>query len=336
MNRTLRFTLQSALGAAVFAGAILATVAESRAQLGKDWCEGVTIRFFTGGAAGDAFGSIVQAGAVQAGIDTGANVELLFSGWDPEVMIQQLREAVAVKPDGIAMMGHPGPAAIAPLAEEAAAQGIPMMYQNVDVPEVRASFGGGYIGVMDLKGQGVALAREALRRFDLGEGDKAFVFVPVGQETRAIREVGSVEAFEEAGLEVVILDAKTTYYADPNLAIPVVTAAVASNPDVDIIAYPGGGIFGNVPTYMDAAGKESGDIIGIGFDTSPQIIDAFEQGFVQITADQQPFLQGYLPVLSLCQQVVLGFGPLTQDTGAGFVTTDNYRVVGELARKGLR
>ena len=46
-------------------------------------------------------------------------------------MTQQLREAVAAKPDGIAMMGHPGDAAIMPLAEEAAKAGIKMMYQNV-------------------------------------------------------------------------------------------------------------------------------------------------------------------------------------------------------------
>ena len=34
-------------------------------------------------------------------------------------MVQQLREAVAVKPAGIAMMGHPGDASIMPLAEQA-------------------------------------------------------------------------------------------------------------------------------------------------------------------------------------------------------------------------
>ena len=50
------------------------------------------------------------------------------------------------RPDGIAMMGHPGPASIEPLAEEAAAAGILMMYQNVDVPTVREKFGGGYVG----------------------------------------------------------------------------------------------------------------------------------------------------------------------------------------------
>ena len=61
-------------------------------------------------------------------------------------MVQQLREAVAVKPGGIAMMGHPGDAAIMPLAEQASKDGIKMMYQNVPVPKVVAAFGGGYVG----------------------------------------------------------------------------------------------------------------------------------------------------------------------------------------------
>ena len=61
-------------------------------------------------------------------------------------MVQQLREAVAAKPAGIAMMGHPGDASIMPLAEQASKDGIKMMYQNVPVPEVVAAFGGGYVG----------------------------------------------------------------------------------------------------------------------------------------------------------------------------------------------
>jgi simple sugar transport system substrate-binding protein len=57
---------------------------------------------------------------------------------------------------------------------------------------------------------------------------------------------------------------------------------------------------------------------------------------VQLTADQQPFLQGYMPILSLCQQVVYGLAPINVDTGAGFVTTDNYAAVADLATEGLR
>ena len=47
------------------------------------------------------------------------------------------------------------------LAEEANKAGILMEYQNVDVPQVRAKFGGGYIGA-NLEPQGRALAAEAI------------------------------------------------------------------------------------------------------------------------------------------------------------------------------
>jgi len=80
----------------------------------------------------------------------------------------------------------------------------------------------------------------------------------------------------------------------------------------------------------------AGEVINVGFDTSPQIVQAFEGGWVQLTADQQPFQQGYLPVLSLCATIVYGLAPLNVDTGAGFVTPDNYQAVADLAKEGLR
>ncbi len=96
--------------------------AADAAALRDKWCSKVHLRFFVGGAEGDAFGTIVYNGARQAAADTGAQVDYVFSGWANEKMTQQLREAVAAHPDGIAMMGHPGEAAILPLAEQAAKQ----------------------------------------------------------------------------------------------------------------------------------------------------------------------------------------------------------------------
>ena len=85
-----------------------------------------------------------------------------------------------------------------------------------------------------------------------------------------------------------------------------------------------------------AAGYGPNEILQIGFDTSPQIMSAFEKGYVHLTSDQQPFLHGYLPVLSLCQTAVLGTGAINQDTGAGFVDVNNYKSVKALADAGLR
>lgn len=305
------------------------------AQGGEKWCAGKTIRFFVGGAEGDAFASIVLRGAQQAEADLGPTVEYIFSGWDPERMTQQLREAIAAQPDGIAMMGHPGDTAIMPLAEEAAAAGIKMMYQNVDVPETRARFGGGYVGA-NLVSQGRALGEEAVRQFGLTAGDVAIVFVPLGQPGRDLRELSTAQALEDAGLTVIKLDSPPEWASDPNLALPSLTSAVLDNPDVKLIVYPGGQMLGAVPVYMDALGKGPGEIYNIGFDTSPAIMEAFSNGYVQLTSDQQPFQQGYLPILSLCGTLVFGFGPLNVDTGAGFVDTSNYESVADLAKAGLR
>jgi simple sugar transport system substrate-binding protein len=312
----------------------LATTTDAQA-LRDDWCKDVKLRFFVGGAEGDAFGTIVYNGARQAAADTGADVDYIFSGWSMEKMVQQLREAVAAKPAGIAMMGHPGDASIMPLAEQASNDGIKMMYQNVPVPDVVAAFGGGYVGAQ-LEPQGAALGARAFKDANLAPGDTVIVLGAYTQLNRAVRELATVQALEEAGVKVVKIDSPPEWGADPNLAIPVITAAILNNPDVKAIGYAGGQTLGNVPTYMQAAGKQPGEIFNFGFDTSPQIVEAFKGGWVQLTSDQQPFLQGYLPILSLCQQIVYGLSPTDADTGAGFVTPKNYEMVSDLAQEALR
>jgi simple sugar transport system substrate-binding protein len=299
------------------------------------WCSNVKIRFFVGGAEGDAFGTIVYNGARQAAADTGAKVDYVFSGWQNEKMVQQLREAVASKPNGIAMMGHPGDAAILPLAKEATKNGTKMIYQNVPVPTVVAQVGGAYIGAQQ-EPQGRALGEEIARRFGVKGGDVAVVLGGFSDSNRSAREEGTAKALEKAGAKVMRIIDQPEWASDPNLGIPVITAALRANPTTKVIVYPGGQLLGNAATYMQAAKKKPGEIVNVGFDTSPQIVDAFKKGWVQLTADQQPFQQGYLPILSLCEQVVYGLAPINVDTGAGFVTTENYTAVADLATKGLR
>ncbi len=327
--------MKKILGLVVLAAVALAAMPAS-AQLRDKWCGKVNIRFFVGGAEGDQFAAIVYNGARQAAADTGAHVDYLFSGWDREKMIQQLRESVGAKPDGIAMMGHPGPAAIMPLAKQAQEAGIKMMYQNVDVLDVRARYGGGFVGSPDLNAFGRKLGAEAIKRLGLKSGDHALVFSNWSNEVRSARELGIVQAFSDAGLSVKKIDTTSEMSTDPNLLLPVITAALTADPDVKVIGLNGGQLLGNVDTYMKAARKKPGEIKVIGFDTSARVVAMFDGGWVQLSADQEPFLQGYLPILSLCQQAVYGLAPLNEDTGAGFITPENYKVVGDLAKEGLR
>jgi simple sugar transport system substrate-binding protein len=327
-------TIVSTLLLAACTPAAPAQQAAQGAEGGK-WCSGVTLRFFAGGDEGDAFASIVLRGAKAAEADLGPKVEYVFSGWQTEKMVGQLREAIASKPDGIAFMGHPGDEAIMALADEASKAGIKMMYQNVDVPEVRAKFSGGYVGAQ-LTPQGYALGLESIRQLGLKAGDHALVLGAWGDPGRFFREEGTAQAFEDNGMIVTRLKAPPGWSSDPNLGTGEITAAVLKDPDIKIIIFPGGQLLGAAPLYFDAMNKKPGEIFAVGYDTSPQVIDAFKRGYVQLTSDQQPYLQGYVPILSLCMTLKYGMAPMNLDTGAGFVDVSNYEQVADMANQGIR
>ena len=219
--------------------------------------EDITIRFFAGGDAGDPFASIVYRGAMAAQKALGVRVDYVFSGWDNEKMIAQLRDAIAARPDGIAMMGHAGDAAIMPLAEEAAKAGIVMIYQNVDVPKVRAKLGGAYVGAQ-LESQGRALAETAIQQFGLKKGDRVVVFGNWGMPGRYIREGASADAFTKAGLIVTKLTATNEQVANTQLLLPVISGAILSQPTTKLILYANSSNLGAVPMYMEALGKKTG------------------------------------------------------------------------------
>lgn len=325
--------IATALGAA----SVAALCATSAMAQSAGWCSGNDIVVFSGGPAGGTFNSIIDKGANQAAIDTGANVQIVYSDWNFEQMVTQFRDMIGQTPDGIAMMGHPGDAALMPLAADAEAAGIKVMYMNVDVPEVRARFGSGFVGA-SLYDQGRALAAESIRLAGdrLAPGDTAIVMSRWEAGNRAQRELGLADALEEWGMEVIKLQEADGASADQMLQLPVLTSAVLTNPGTKLIGYPGGPWVSAAPVFMDSIGVEPGSIIGVGFDIGQGVKESLESGHMLVTADQQPYLQGYMPVLSLCQQLVYDLAPLNVDTGSGFVTVDNVGSVAELANQGFR
>jgi simple sugar transport system substrate-binding protein len=299
----------------------------------------IKVRFFTGGDAGDAFASIVYRGAMDAAEmlkPYGVEVEYVFSGWAAERMITQMREAIAARVDAICMMGHPGDDAIMALAEEAKNAGIIMMYQNVNVPKVRQQYGGGYTGVVDLADQGVALANTAIVDLGIKRGDRAVVFGAWDQPGRYYREEGTATTFEANGIIVERIISPEGSASDTQMLIPIISAQLQSHPETKIIVYSGGQNLSAAGTYMEACGKKPGEVYNIGFDSSPAILDGFEKGYVQLTADQQPYLQGFMPVMNAFLVKNFELGGLVIETGAGLITKENYRAVESLVQSGYR
>jgi simple sugar transport system substrate-binding protein len=302
------------------------------------WCSGVKIVFFPGGPAGGVFAVNVYNGAVQAAADLGADVEYVWSDWDPQKMIQQFSEAMASSPDGIAIMGHPGEEAFAPLVDEAEAQGIIVTSQNTTLPSIETAYKGagfGYVG-QELYATGYNLGKEAFKRAGLASGDRAFVWGLVSQPTRGQRTQGVIDALEEEGVTVDYQEIDSATNADPAAGIPTFVAYVSSNPDVKLVVTDHGALTATLQSFLEAAGKGPDDIYGAGFDLSAATVQAIQSGYTDLVIDQQEWLQGYLPILQICLTKQFAFSGLHIDTGAGFASADNVDLLAALAERQIR
>jgi len=305
---------------------------------GQKWCSGTKIVFFPGGTPGGGFEQVVYNGALAAAADTGADVEYVWSDWDPAKMISQFTEAVATKPDGIAIMGHPGDTAFDPLIDDAEAQGIIVTSMNTQLPLAQAEYsakGFGYVGAI-LYTAGYALGQEAVAESGLQAGDEAFLWGLLAQAGRGERTQGVKDALEDAGLTVIYQEIDDATNASAAAGVPVFTGIMSANPNIKMVITDHGNLTGTVQTFLEAAGKQPGDFFSAGFDASGNAVEAIQAGWLQLVIDQQQYLQGYFGVLQICLTHNYGFAGLQIDTGAGFVNNANVEALVTLVQEGIR
>ena len=163
-----------------------------------------------------------------------------------------------------------------------------------------------------------------------------FVWGLLSQQGRGQRTQGVIDALNAAGMTVDYLEIDAATNADPTAGIPTFTAFVASHPDLKVVITDHGNLTASLPSYLQAAGKQPGDIGAGGFDLSGATIQGIKDGWIGFVNDQQEWLQGYLPVLQICLTKVYGFSGLSIDTGAGFVTADNVDALSALAEAQIR
>ena len=310
---------------AVVASAAPAATQGAAPAASGGWCSNVKIVFFPGGTPGGGFEQVVYNGAKQAAADTGANVQYVWSDWDPSKMTTQFQQAAATKPDGIAIMGHPGDTAFDPLIDAAEAQGIIVTSMNTQVPLAQAKYsanGFGYAGAI-LYNAGYSLGQEAVKESGLKAGDTAFLWGLKAQAGRGQRTQGVQDALEKAGLKVVYQEIDDATKANASAGVPVFTGIMSAHPEIKMVITDHGNLTGTIQTFLQAAGKKPGDIFAAGFDISGNAVTAIQGGWLQLVIDQQQYLQGYFGVLQLCLTKVYHFGGLQIDTGAGFVNKTN-------------
>ena len=300
--------------------------------------EGMTIYMQMGGNPGDGATWARENGALDAAKAFGVKLIQQYSAWQPETMLDQFRQAMAAKPTCIGIMGHPGNGAFADLVASAEQQGIKVTSGNAPLTELYKKYvadGFGYAGV-DLYAGGALTAQKMIEYGHLKAGDKALEYGLLSQGERGLSDKGLKETLEKAGLKVDYLEVSPEVNADSSLAVPILTAYLAKNPDVKAIGTQHGGVTSQIPRALEQAGKKPGDVIVGGIDLAPATIDGLEKGWISVTLDQQLYLQGFLPVAQCVLSAKYGFAGLYVNTGAGVVTPDTIKALVPLIEKGIR
>ena len=318
---------------------VVAVGTSTSAQAATGWCSGVTIAAYPGGPQGGPFANNVYNGYKQAAEDLGADVKYYFSDWDSNKLIQQMKEGLATKPDGMAIYGFGGPEATKPIVDEAYSKGVIVTSLNSELSALQSKYaarGFGYVGAQLYKA-GFDLATETVKRAKMKKGSKAFVWgLKAAAGDRAQRTVGAIDGFKKAGMVVVYQEIDQATNTTPASGAGTYVAIMKKNPGIKAVITDHGGLTGAAETYMKAANQKPGSIFFSGFDVTPAAVTAIQSGYLTLSIDQQPFLQGYLPILQICLTKKFGFSGLTVNTSGGFLDKGNVAVVAPLALKEIR
>ena len=297
----------------------------------------LTVYMQMGGQQGDPSTLARTNGAKAAAEALGIELIEQYSGWDSQKMIDQFKQAIAAKPDGIVIMGHPGEDAMGALVDEAEKLGIVVTSGNNPLPNIEQKYqtaGFGYAGA-DLYAGGF-LTGQAMVAAGLKAGDEALVYDIWHQEGRSKSSQGVFDALEAAGLKVEKLDVTDDVDKDASLAIPILTAYLEAHPNLKAIGTQHGNITSTLPKVLEAAGKNPGDVILGGIDLSPATIDGITKGYISVSFDQVLYLQGYFPIQQVWLTKTYLIPGLHINTGVGTVTPQNIAKITPLIEQGIR
>ena len=138
-----------------------------------------------------------------------------------------------------------------------------------------------------------------------------------------LQEQGKLENFKvDAGPENTGID------TNPNDPVNSIVSLFESRGDV-VGAFAGNNVFTPALAKAVAQMGKTGEICAYGFDLGPAQQDAINSGDLTGSLGQQPFLQGFWPVIQLYLQIDRGIAAANLDTRAQLVTQESVGNVGK-------
>ena len=236
-------------------------------------------------------------------------------------MVNATRTAVTAKADGIALAVVDKTAFRDPVTQALEA-GIPVVSYNADgAPDDPGTDRLAYIG-QGLYESGYALGQRALEQVD--SGDVAGFIATPGQLNIQPRIDGAQAAIKESGKPINFQPVATN--ADITKGQSIIDAYVQGHQNVAGLLAVDAGSTQSVGVMVKKYDLRSKGLkVAGGFDLVPETLASVKAGDLDYTIDQQPYLQGFLPVLALYLYKVSGglIAPSQTNTGLLFVTKDN-------------
>jgi len=236
-------------------------------------------------------------------------------------MVDATNTAITSKADGLALAVVDKEAFRAPV-DRALDAGIPVVSFNADgAREDKGTNRLAYIG-QGLYESGYALGQRALAQIDSGEV-AGFIATP-GQLNIQPRIDGAQQAFLDSGKPITFTPVATN--ADVTQGLSIIDAYVQGRQNIaGLLAVDAGSTQSVGQTVAKYKMRDKGLKVAGGFDLVPETLNAVKAGDLDYTIDQQPYLQGFLPVLALYLYKLTGglIFPTETNTGLLFVTKDN-------------
>jgi len=236
-------------------------------------------------------------------------------------MVNATRTAISGKADGIALAVVDEKAFREPV-DAALDAGIPVVSYNADGSvKDPGSNRLAYIG-QGLYESGFALGQRALEQIDSG-AVAAFIATP-GQLNIQPRIDGAQAAIKASGKPIAFTSVATN--ADITKGLSIIDAYVQGHADVAGLLAVDAGSTQSVGQVVKKYGMRQKSLkVAGGFDLVPETLASVKSGDLDYTIDQQPYLQGFLPVLAMYFYKVSGglIFPCQTNTGLLFVTKDN-------------
>lgn len=293
--------------------------------------QNLRIVYVTHGQAADPFWSVVQNGARQAAEELeGVTIEYQSpDSFDMVVMGQLIDAAVASNPDGL-VVSIPDRDALSRPIQKAMKAGIPVVSINSGFEASKE------LGAITHVGQAPYEAGYAggKRLAEAGVQKAICVNHTVGNVALDRRCEGLSDAMEEAGGSSKVLAAQV---GDPTESQQRIQAQLSSDPEIDGLLALGPST--TKPSLRALRETESHDRITMAtFDLSPRILRAIQEGRIRFAIDQQPYMQGYMPVIlmNLHYRNNSTYPGDVMRTGPAFVTKENVDELMKLTEKGLR